>query len=64
MLKLKCQSPGMQVELINLSFNYPENDRLTLTKLNLSIKRGSLVALVGKKWFGEKYFNSTTGRFV
>ncbi|MFT5667704.1 MAG: ABC-type bacteriocin/lantibiotic exporter with double-glycine peptidase domain [Vicingaceae bacterium] len=52
-VEVECQSPGMQVDLVNLSFKYPQNERLTLKQLNLTIKRGSLVSLVGKNGSGK-----------
>ena len=52
-IEVECQSPGMQVDLINLSFKYPENSELTLKKLNFSVKRGSLVSLVGQNGSGK-----------
>lgn len=52
-IEVECQSEGMQVDLINLSFKYPENNFLTLKELNLSVKSGSLVSLVGKNGSGK-----------
>lgn len=52
-IEVECQSPGMQVDLINLSFKYPENSELTLKKLNFSVKRGILVSLVGQNGSGK-----------
>jgi len=39
--------------LINLSFHYPESKKQTLKELNLSIERGSFVALVGPNGGGK-----------
>lgn len=52
-IEVECQSKGMQLDLINLSFKYPENSELTLKQLNISIARGSLVSLVGKNGSGK-----------
>ncbi|MEQ8624595.1 MAG: ABC transporter ATP-binding protein [Vicingaceae bacterium] len=52
-VEVECQSSGMQVDLINLSFQYPSNNKKTLKNLNLSIERGNLIALVGKNGSGK-----------
>lgn len=52
-IEVECQSEGMRLDLINLNFKYPENERLTLKNLNLSIERANLVALVGKNGSGK-----------
>ena len=52
-IEVECKSEGMQVDLINLSFKYPERTELTLKKLNFSISRGTLVALIGKNGSGK-----------
>ena len=52
-IEVECQSSGMQVDLINLSFQYPSNRKKTLKNLNLSISRGDLIALVGKNGSGK-----------
>ncbi len=52
-IEVECKSDGMQLDLINLGFKYPENQSNTLQSLNLSIRRGELVALVGKNGSGK-----------
>lgn len=52
-IEVECKSPGMQVDLINLSFKYPENADLTLKELNFSVKRGTMVSLIGKNGSGK-----------
>jgi len=52
-VEVECQSSGMQVDLINLSFQYPSNSKKTLKNLNLTIERGDLIALVGKNGSGK-----------
>ncbi len=52
-IEVECQSSGMQIDLIELNFQYPSNRNKTLKNLNLSIDRGSLVALVGSNGSGK-----------
>lgn len=52
-IEVECKSDGMQLDLINLGFRYPENKKNTLEELNLRVDRGSLVALVGKNGSGK-----------
>lgn len=52
-VEIECQSEGMQVDLVNLNFQYPSNRTKTLKDLNLTIERGSLIALIGKNGSGK-----------
>ena len=52
-IEVECHSEGMQVDLVKLSFTYPESPKPTLNNLNLTIKRGSFVALVGPNGGGK-----------
>ena len=52
-IEVECKSDGMQVDLINLGFKYPENKKNTINGINMSIKRGSLAVLVGKNGSGK-----------
>lgn len=52
-IEVECQSDGMQVDILNLEFMYPENKKNTLNNLSLSIKRGDLVALIGRNGSGK-----------
>lgn len=52
-IEVECQSAGMQVDLVKLSFTYPESPKPTLSNLNLTIERGSFVALVGPNGGGK-----------
>lgn len=52
-IEVECTSDGMQIDLIDLGFKYPSNERNTLSKLNLKINRGNLVVLVGKNGSGK-----------
>ena len=52
-IEVECQSEGMQIDLINLEFKYPEKEKNTLDNLNLKVERGSLVVLVGKNGSGK-----------
>jgi len=52
-IEVECQSEGMQVDLVKLSFTYPKSPKPTLNNLNLNIERGSFVALVGPNGGGK-----------
>ena len=41
------------ISIVDLHFRYPEQKRDTLSKINLSIRRGQLVALVGESGAGK-----------
>ena len=51
------------VELCNLSFEYPESDHKVLQNINLSIKRGSITALVGPSGAGKTSLVNVLLRF-
>ncbi len=52
-IEVECKSSGMEIEIINLSFRYPEAKKLALDKLNVSISRGSFAAIVGGNGSGK-----------
>lgn len=52
-IEVECQSDGMQIDLIDLCFQYPESNKYNLSNINFSVDRGNLVALVGKNGSGK-----------
>lgn len=41
------------ISIKNLSFKYPQSDRLTLNNINLKVKKGEFIGLVGKSGCGK-----------
>jgi ABC-type multidrug transport system fused ATPase/permease subunit len=52
-LNFEIEKRPPRVELIGLSFSYPENDQPTLKKINLVIPEGKTIALVGPSAAGK-----------
>lgn len=61
-----------EIELIDVSFRYPGGDRLVLEDVNLLIKRGERIALIGENGAGKStlirlilgLYRPTTGRIL
>ena len=47
------EKEAVEVELRDVSFNYPDSDSITLTGINLEIKAGQQVALIGPSGAGK-----------
>ncbi|MBI4850290.1 MAG: ATP-binding cassette domain-containing protein [Acidobacteria bacterium] len=52
-----------QIELSNVSFYYPKSEQAALENINLTIKKGQMVALVGDSGSGKSTLTSLLMRF-
>lgn len=52
-LQVECQSPGLKVELNNVSFAYPGNSHYCLDNINLTIDPGETIVLAGSNASGK-----------
>lgn len=51
--KIKLENPTPIINISNVSFKYPNTDKLILNGLNLNIKKGEKVAIVGENGAGK-----------
>ncbi len=66
---MEILTSGPKVEFKNVSFKYPNTDKLVIESLNLSIEKGEKVAIVGKNGAGKttlvklicKFYQTTEG---
>ena len=51
--KFKCETPGLDIELSKINFNYPGRPLLVLEDINFKIASGEKVCLIGKNASGK-----------
>lgn len=52
-VEVECASDGMQLELVDLSFSYPEKQEKVLQKISFQLQRGEFLAVVGPSGSGK-----------
>lgn len=48
-----CPEPPQTIELRNVSFHYLKNDKLVLSDINMKIRAGQRIAIVGENGAGK-----------